>query len=37
MTENTAPIPVGWSVVYFWRRKIKKGTLPDPFAVGEGS
>jgi uncharacterized protein (TIRG00374 family) len=28
------PIPVGWSVVYFWRRKIKNGSLPDPFAVG---
>ena len=27
------PIPVGWTVVYFWRRKIKLGRLPDPFAT----
>ena len=34
------PIPIGWGVVFWWRRSIAKGKLPDPFAVpdtGDGS
>ena len=27
------PIPIGWGVTWNWRRKIKRGDLPDPFAV----
>lgn len=27
------PIAVGWLVVWWWRRKIKQGLLPDPFVA----
>ena len=29
------PIPVGWGVVWWWRRKIRRGALPDPFVMSE--
>jgi uncharacterized protein (TIRG00374 family) len=27
------PIPIGWVIVYFWRRQIKQGKLPDPYTL----
>ena len=29
------PIPIGWLVVWQWRRKVRRGDLPDPFVVSE--
>ena len=26
------PIPLGWGIVWQWRRRIRRGDLPDPFA-----
>jgi uncharacterized protein (TIRG00374 family) len=30
------PIPIGWGIVFWWRRAIKSGRLPDPFALQGG-
>ncbi len=30
------PIPIGWGVVWRWRRDIEAGRLPDPFVVNNG-
>jgi uncharacterized protein (TIRG00374 family) len=33
LVQWALPIPVGWTVVYFWRRQVQQGKLPDPFAT----
>lgn len=30
------PIPIGWGVVWNWRRRVARGDLPDPFAAVAG-
>ena len=30
------PIPIGWGVVWWWRRAVGAGRLPDPFAIQAG-
>lgn len=27
------PIPLGWGIVFHWRRQIRRGALPDPFEL----
>jgi len=33
LVQWAMPIPIGWGVVFWWRRKTQSGDLPDPFAV----
>jgi len=39
LVQWAMPIPIGWGVVFWWRRSISKGKLPDPFAepTGDGA
>ena len=40
LVQWAMPIPIGWGVVFWWRRSVSSGKLPDPFAVptgGDGS
>ena len=32
LVQWAMPIPIGWGVVFWWRRSISSGKLPDPFA-----
>lgn len=36
LVQWAMPIPIGWGVVFWWRRQISSGKLPDPFAVDAG-
>ena len=33
LVQWAMPIPIGWGVVFWWRRSISSGKLPDPFAA----
>ena len=32
LVQWAMPIPIGWGVVFWWRRSVSSGKLPDPFA-----
>ena len=29
------PIPIGWGTVWWWRRRVRRGDLPDPFTMSD--
>lgn len=33
LVQFALPIPIGWTVVYFWRRQINRGDLPNPYSL----
>lgn len=33
LVQWALPIPIGWTVVYFWRRQVQRGKLPNPFVT----
>ena len=39
LVQWAMPIPIGWGVVFWWRRSVSSGKLPDPFAepTGDGA
>lgn len=36
LVQWAMPIPIGWAVVFWWRRQVDGGKLPDPYALDSG-